>query len=385
MNIGLDAKRYFHNSTGLGNYSRTLVNGMAEIFPEHDFFLFNPKPSVKYRKPSLPNIHEILPEGFPSSILTSLWRSTLVKKDLARLDIDLYHGLSHEIPVGVVKTGIPSVVTIHDLIFERYPEQFKKIDVQIYRRKFKYACHNANRIIAISNQTREDIINLYGIAEDKIDVCYQSCHPAFSNRASEEEKQEISHQYSLPQRFFLYVGSIIERKNLLNICKAIKLLEGKIDVPLVVIGNGKKYKEQVKLYINQEKIGNKIIFLSEKIMVDRVHDLHKPESLAVIYQMAEALIYPSFFEGFGIPLLEALWSKIPVITSNVSSLPEAGGEGAIYLDPSSPEQIANAMSSIINDETIKENLIEKGWMHAQNFTLDRCCRPVMDVYKKLVS
>ncbi|HEY0750139.1 MAG TPA: glycosyltransferase family 1 protein, partial [Chitinophagaceae bacterium] len=286
MNIGLDAKRYFHNSTGLGNYSRTLVNGMAEIFPEHDFFLFNPKPSVKYRKPPLPNIHEIQPEGFPSSMLTSMWRSNLVKKDLARLHVDLYHGLSHEIPVGIAKTGIPSVVTIHDLIFERYPEQFKKIDVQIYRRKFKYACHNANRIIVISKQTREDIINLYGIAEDKIDICYQSCHPAFSNRASEDEKQEISHQYSLPPRYFLNVGSIIERKNLLNICKAIKLLEGKVDVPLVVIGDGKKYKEEVKQYIKQENLSEKIIFLSEQANVNSKYDLHKPETLSVIYQMS---------------------------------------------------------------------------------------------------
>lgn len=385
MNIGFDAKRYFHNSTGLGNYSRTLVNGMAEIFHEHHYYLFNPKPSGKFNKPLLSNIREVQPKDFPSNIFTSMWRSNWVTKDLSRLSIDLYHGLSHEIPVGINKTGIPSVVTIHDLIFERYPEQFKKIDVQIYRRKFKYACQNANRIIAISKQTKEDIINLYGIREDKIDICYQSCHPAFGIRVEEEEKQNIRRQYSLPGRYFLYVGSIIERKNLLNICMAIKLLTGKVDIPLVVIGDGKKYKAQVKQYINQEHLFDKIIFLSEHARVNSRLGLHKPESLAVIYQMAEALIYPSFFEGFGIPVLEALWSRIPVITSNVSSLPEAGGEGALYIDPSSPEQIAEAMSSIINNLTLRENYIEKGWVHAHDFTLEKCCRPVMDVYKKMVS
>ena len=385
MNIGFDAKRYFHNSTGLGNYSRTLVNGLAEIFPEHQYYLFNPKRSEKFIKPLLSNIHEVQPKDFQSNLFTSVWRSNWVKKDLRRLHIDLYHGLSHEIPVGIAKTGIPSVVTIHDLIFERYPEQFKKIDVQIYRKKFKYACHNANRIIAISKQTKEDIINLYGIAEDKIDICYQSCHPAFGARVGEDEKQNIKKQYSLPGRYFLYVGSIIERKNLLNICKAVKLLIGKVDIPLVVIGDGKKYKEQVKQYINQEHLSDKIVFLSEQTSVNSNYGLHKPETLAVIYQMAEALIYPSFFEGFGIPVLEALWSKIPVITSNVSSLPETGGEGAIYIDPSSPGQIAEAMNSIINNQPLKENHIDKGWLHAQNFTLEKCCIPVMDVYKKLVS
>ena len=385
MNIGFDAKRYFHNSTGLGNYSRTLVNGMAEIFNEHQYYLFNPKPSEKYSKTPLTNVHEIIPVGFPSRMMTSMWRSNWVKKDLSRLHIDLYHGLSHEIPVGIAKTGIPSVVTIHDLIFERYPDQFKKIDVQIYRKKFRYSCKNANRIIAISKQTKEDIINLYSVPGDKIDICYQSCHPAFGVQVSENEKQKARKLYNLPGRYFLYVGSIIERKNLLNICKAIKLLNGSLDIPLVVIGDGKKYKEQVKLYIKQEELGNKIIFLSEEVMADGRQGLHKPESLVVIYQMAEALIYPSFFEGFGIPVLEALWSRIPVITSNVSSLPEAGGEGSIYIDPSSPVQIADAMSSIINDQSIREDLIKKGWLHAQNFTLERCCRPVMDVYKKLVS
>src|SRR5215204_2511022 len=127
MTIGFDAKRAFHNQTGLGNYSRTLISGLARFFPGNEYYLFNPKPSHSYPKANFPNVHEVLPHGLLNRKLSSLWRSNWVKKDLQRLGIQLYHGLSHEIPVGIQHTGISSVVTIHDLIFERYPEQFSKI------------------------------------------------------------------------------------------------------------------------------------------------------------------------------------------------------------------------------------------------------------------
>jgi hypothetical protein len=136
MNIGFDAKRNFHNTTGLGNYSRTLIKGLAEYYPEHQYYLFNPKPSDKFSKPRFDNVHEVLPQGFLAKKFSSAWRSKWVAKDLQKFGIQLYHGLSHEIPIGIELTSIPSVVTIHDLIFERYPEQFNKIDVQIYRKKF---------------------------------------------------------------------------------------------------------------------------------------------------------------------------------------------------------------------------------------------------------
>jgi glycosyltransferase involved in cell wall biosynthesis len=379
MNIGFDAKRAFHNTTGLGNYSRTLITGLAQFYPQHQYFLFNPKPSKKFPKPPFENVHEVLPGGFVSKKFSSLWRSKWVIKDLQQWGIQLYHGLSHEIPVGIEKTAIPSVVTIHDLIFERYPEQFSKIDVQIFRKKFRYACQHANRIIAISKQTGQDIVEMYGIDADKIDICYQSCDPAFAEQVDEKEKELIRERFGLPSAFFLYVGSIIERKNLLNICKALQLMP-ELPVPLVVIGDGKAYKNEVKAYIAKHNLAHRVIFLSE------THAIGKDaRTLAAIYQMSLALIYPSFFEGFGIPVLEALWSRVPVITSATSCLPETGGDAALYIDPSSAEQIAQAMQRVYNDESLREQMIAKGLQHAQNFTLENCTKQVMDVYKKLVN
>jgi glycosyltransferase involved in cell wall biosynthesis len=384
MNIGFDAKRYFHNNTGLGNYSRTLVKGLAQYYPEHEYFLFNPKPSKRIQKEDNQHVHEVLPSGFLDSRLSSLWRSIGVKKDLKKRKIDLYHGLSHEIPIGIQRTGIKSVVTIHDLIFERYPEQFGTVNVQIYRKKFMYACTNADRVIAISEQTKQDIIERYQTDPAKIDVCYQSCDPAFAENITSEAKELVRKTYNLPQAYFLYVGSIIERKNLLNICKAIKQLQGTLSIPLVVIGGGRGYKEKVLQYIATNNLQQHILFLNDTPAAKNDAAFQKPETFAAIYQMAVAMIYPSYFEGFGIPVLEALWSRLPVITSNVSCMPETGGKAAYYVNPDKPEEIAAGMVAIYNNRELRAKMIQEGLLHAHNFTLEKCAASVMNVYQKLL-
>ena len=382
MNIGFDAKRAYHNGTGLGHYSRTLIRSLAEYFPQHEYFLFNPKPSDLFDLNGK-NSHEVLPSSLLHKTLSSVWRSTWIKNDLEKMDIDIYHGLSNEIPLDIHKTDIRSVVTIHDVIFERFPAQYSKIDVEIYKRKFKYACDHADKVIAISEQTKKDIIKFYNTPEEKIAVCYQSCNPAFGEAVSEKAKQQVKEKYSLPDQYFLYVGSIIERKNLLGICKAIYLLRNELTIPLVVIGDGTKYKQQVKDFIKQNGLEKRIIFLSEDPLAKVASSFLKAEDFPAIYQSAIAMIYPSFFEGFGIPVLEALWSRLPVITSNVSCLPEAGGDGAYYVDPHSSEEIAEGMKTIFADGSFTEALKEKGWQHAQNFTQQKCAANVMRVYESL--
>ncbi len=385
MNIGYDAKRAYHNGTGLGHYSRTLINSLAQFYPGHEYYLFNPK-AGKFLLPEVKNIHQILPD-FPSSLFPSAWRSSWVKKDLKKLNIDLYHGLSHEIPAGIQKSKIKTVVTIHDLIHERYPGQYSTIDVKIYNKKFRYACEHADKIIAISNQTEQDIINFYKTPVEKITVCYQSCNPIFLKEINEVEKERIKKFYDLPDKYFLYVGSIIERKNLLAICKALVLLKNDPDsyrenIPLVVIGGGGKYKKQVKEYIYMNGLEKLVIFLSEHKAAN-AESFRTAKDFPAIYQSAFAMIYPSTFEGFGIPVLEALFSKLPVITSNIASLPEAGGDAAYYIDPFKPGEIAIAMKKIFYDEQLRETMKQKGILHAQNFTQQKCAEAVMNVYKSL--
>jgi len=382
MNIGFDAKRAYHNGTGLGHYSRTLIRSLAEYFPQHEYYLFNPKPSDLFQLKGS-NTHEILPSGFLYKTLSSVWRSKWVTNDLEKLNIDIYHGLSNEIPLDIDTSDIRSVVTIHDIIFERFPGQYSKIDVEIYKRKFKYACDHADKVIAISQQTKKDIMEFYKTPEEKITVCYQSCNPAFGQAVNEKVKQQIREKYSLPAEYFLYVGSIIERKNLLGICKSIYLLRNDLTIPLVVIGDGTKYMQKVKDFIKQNGLESQVIFLCENSLAKVASSFLRAEDFPAIYQMAIAMIYPSFFEGFGIPVLESLWSRLPVITSNVSSLPEAGGDGAYYVDPNSSEEIAEGMKRIYSDKAFAETLREKGWQHAQNFTQQKCAAGVMKVYESM--
>ncbi len=384
MNIGFDAKRAFHNNTGLGHYSRTLIRLLADYYPENEYYLFNTKRSARYKLAGN-NLHEITPSGFPDSLLTAAWRTSWIKKDLERNHIDVYHGLSHEVPMGIKKTGIKSVVTIHDLIPERYPEQYNPIDVKIYRKKFLYACREADKIIAISEQTRRDIMEFYEIPGEKIEICYQSCSPVFSVMVDDQEKKRISEKYDLPPEFLLSVGSVVERKNLLNVCKAFFLLRHELDIPLVVIGDGGKYKQQVKDFILQHDLENKIIFLSEHKKAKTDPGFLNTADLAILYQLAIAMLYPSFFEGFGAPVLEALWSRLPVITSNVSCLPEVAGPGGFYVDPNSATEIADAMRRIYSDPELVASMKEKGMEHTKMFTPVAYAASVMNVYKSLKS
>jgi len=382
MNIGFEAKRAFTNGTGLGHYSRTLIRSLAEYFPEHDYTLFTPKITDRFSTAGFNNINLVTPQSFPSTLFTGAWRSSWVKSDLKKLGIDVYHGLSHEIPIGINKTGIASAVTIHDLIFERYPEQFTSIDVRIYRYKFSYACRNADKVIAISHQTKEDIIRFYKIPEEKITICYQSCNPDFAVTVSEEERQRIKKQYNLPDEFMLYVGSVIERKNLLTICKALHQLKGKLNLPLIVIGDGDAYKQKVQQYIAANGL-QQVRFLSDEPHIRALDTFRSAKDFPAIYQQASCMIYPSIFEGFGIPVLEALWSRTPVITSNISCLPETGGDAAFYVDPYKQEELAEAMLQVTVNTGLRATMISKGWLHAQNFIQSKCAEAVMNVYRSL--
>ena len=384
MRIAFDAKRAFHNGTGLGHYSRTLLHSLANAFPQYQYYLLNPKPASLFSITG-PNLHEINPPAHLPAFLRGYWRTKSCVSQLAKEGIQLYHGLSHEIPVGLPKKRIASVVTMHDLIFERYPHQYRWIDRKIYRAKFKYALQHADRVIAISEQTKQDLIEFYQAEPAKIRVCYQSCNTAFAVPIEEAEKKRIQNKYNLPAHFLLSVGSIIERKNLLSICQAMALQKKEDRLPLVVIGNGSAYKLRVKSFIQREGLEKEVIFLSEQPGIKNDPSFLTAIDLPAIYQCASALLYPSTFEGFGIPVLEGLFSRIPVLTSNQSCLPEAGGPGAFYVDPYKPEQIVEQLHLITTDKEFVAKKIELGRQHAQQFSPLETATSVMNVYKELIT
>src|SRR5690554_1450738 len=245
MKIGFDAKRFFHNNTGLGNYSRDLVRILSGHFPENEYFLYNTKPN-KQRSSLLndQNTFEKLPTSFFGKKLKSLWRMFWVKKQIQEDSIDIFHGLSGEIPIGLPK-NVKSVVTIHDLIFMRYPNLYSFFDRKIHFWKFRYAAKKADYVIAISEQTKQDIIKYLKITPEKIKVVYQGCSNVFKENFSSEEKEFVRKKLNLPSEFVLNVGTIEERKNALTIVKAIKDL----DIKLVLVGRKTKYYEQIEKYV----------------------------------------------------------------------------------------------------------------------------------------
>ena len=180
MIIGFDAKRANANFTGLGNYSRFMVDTMATYGDEHKYRMYIPKQCKNASYDSLlkhKNVSSILPRSSVMKRFRALWRTFFIKRGLLQDGVQLYHGLSNELPVGIHRTGIRSVVTIHDLIFLRYPQYYHRLDRIIYNRKFNYACRKADRIVAVSECTKRDIVKFYGISPEKIDVVYQGCDP----------------------------------------------------------------------------------------------------------------------------------------------------------------------------------------------------------------
>lgn len=365
MKIAFDAKRFFLNTSGLGNYSRDLVRILSEYEPENEYLLLNKNKSERGK--------DILDRSNVKFIPTSkgkFSRQFKMGKDAQKQNADIFHGLSGELPLKWDKKPIKKIVTIHDLIFVRYPQYYSFFDRKIHFWKFKKAADMADKIIAISEQTKRDIIDYLKVPETKIEVIYQGCHKAFKEEQSQELIKETKEKFNLPERFILNVGTIEDRKNLLNVVKAIN----GTNIPLVVVGRKTKYYKKIESFLKKNKIENQVLFL-EGVSMDE---------LAAIYKLADIFVYPSFFEGFGIPIIEALFSKTVVITSNTSCLPEAGGKDSVYIDPKNELDIRAKIKFLWENESERKRREEKGFEFVQKFNDEPIAKELMNLYQKII-
>ncbi len=372
--IGFDAHRLFHNNTGLGNYSRTLVSSLRTMCPELEIHLFCAKPKENSFNSEFFDGQKYILHHCTHGITIS-WRHFEIPKLIEKYQLDIYHGLSAEIPKAILQTNVKKVVTIHDIIFLEFPQQYPWIDRQFYNIKSKKACEYADKIVAISEATKEAILQYYPETKSsKIEVIYQSCHPRFWQAISQKEMDELRTKFKLPERFFLYVGSIIERKNLLNLVKAIHLMDEKDRIPLVVLGTGKTYLAEIKSYIKSENLKPWFVFF----------EAFPYEKLPVLYKSSVASIYPSLSEGFGIPVLESLCTGTLTITHKHSSLKEAGGEGACLVDCANPQEIRDALIKALNDQSWREEYLKKIPKHLQKFKLENATNQYLSLYSNLL-
>lgn len=370
MVIGFDAKRAFFNRSGLGNYSRTTLWQLVTYFPAHQYILYTPSLKNRIQLPYEDRVTLVTPDPSLPSFLSSWWRSFYLARRIKHDKLNLFHGLSNELPSGIQTSGIPSLVTIHDLIFLQYPELYKTTDILIYKAKFLSACRNSTAVIAVSQQTASDIIRYFSLPPEKIHVVHQSCDPRFAVKVSDDIQQQIKDKYRLPSEYMLCVGTIEERKNQLRILEA--LHSANIQIPLVLVGKEKTYALKLRKYIAANKMRN-VIFLNEP----------DNEDLPAIYQGAILFIYPSLIEGFGIPILEALFSGVPVITSEGGCFAEAGGPDSLYINPRRPDQLANAINSLLKDPTRRQKMIDAGKAYARNFSPETVASRLMEVYNKI--
>ncbi len=367
MKIGFDAKRVYHNRSGLGNYSRDIIRMLCRYFPANEYLLYNPKKgSVNF---DAPGITEILPNGFLAKKLSSLWRRKWIVSQLKENNIDLFHGLSNELPAGIAAAGIPSVVTMHDLIFYRFPHWYKTADRIIHQKKAKQAVADATHIIAISRQTKDDLIHYLGVDDKKITVVYQGCHPAFKASYSNEEIESVKQQFNLPDKYLLSVGTIETRKNLLTTVKSLLLHH----LPLVVVGKQTDYYHTIKKFIDENGLQQRVHFLKNVSM----------PQLAIIYQQAFVFCYPSLYEGFGIPIIEALYSKTPVISNKEGCFKEAGGPSSFYINATDHVAMASIIEQL-QQQDVYNNCIEKGFHYVQQFNDDVIAGDIMKVYNHVL-
>ncbi len=370
IRIGFDAKRIYHNRTGLGNYSRDLVCLLSKIHPKNIYFLYNPKDKKIDRLGNNKHIIEVLPASFFWNKFSSIWRQGPVVKQLTADRIQVFHGLSGELPKGLPTAKIKSVVTIHDLIFMRYPKLYSYIDSKIHYKKFLHAVHKADRVIAISEQTKRDVVSFLRVDPSKIKVIYQGCHHLFKTEQSQSFINVVRDKFKLPNQFVLNVGTIETRKNLLSAVKAIK----NIDTVLVVVGGKTPYYQDVKEYIEAEKMQDKVLFLRDVAL----------QELVAVYQMAHVFVYPSIFEGFGIPIIEALYSKTPVITSTGGCFSEAGGPHSIYINPLDVKELERKIIEVLTDLELRNTMMDRGYEFVQKFNDKVIAEEIMNVYKEML-
>lgn len=377
MKIGFDGKRAVQNFTGLGNYSRYVIEALCMHSNENKYMLYSPKPRKNERlEPLLERFKGYLSLHHPKKTiwkkLNAIWRIWGISSELRNDGVSLFHGLSNELPLNIKKAKIPSIVTIHDLIFLRLPYCYRIIDRLIYNYKFRKACKNADHIIAVSECTKRDIIEFYGIPAEKISVIYQGCNTIFAQECDEEKKQEVRERYNLPQQYILSVGSIEKRKNTLLAVKTLAHLSE--DIHLVLIGKWTPYVNELKTTAKQTSVEN------------RLHIIHKVSSadLPAIYQNSTVFVYPSIYEGFGIPILEALYSRVPVVAAKGSCLEEAGGIHSLYVENDDEVGMAQAIKRAMTPE-IRATMIDKGYKWAQRFTMPQMAQETIKCYKKVIA
>ncbi len=374
IHIGWDAKRAFQNTTGLGNYSRDTIRMMAEHYPENSYTLYTPTLEKAISAPfyQFAQKSNLRVTTAKNNLQAPLWRSKGIGKNLVQDGVQIFHGLSNEIPLGLKAKNIKTVVSIHDVIFKHFPKYYKSIDRGIYHHKIKYACKNADLILTMSQCTKEDLIKYYQVAADKIKVQYQSVHPLFHSVSNEVAMESVKMKYQLPEKYCLMVSAFEERKNHQLVLNALAEINDP-GIKVVFVGRPHHTFENIKRLIKEQHLQDQVIIITDA-------DL---KTLNTLYDLATIFIQASLYEGFGIPVLEAMTKGLPAILANNSSFSEIAKDAALYFDPYSVEALKKAWIQLWNDDSLQKHLVEN--IDIKQFNPQVLSQQLMQHYQNLLS
>lgn len=377
MIIGYDGKRAVKNNTGLGNYSRLLVELLAARYPDNRYLLYTPSMAENPRLKPLLGFGNIEFHTSDTGLwrkLSGLWRVKGGITDQARRDgIDLFHGLSGELPLDIEKLGKPSVVTIHDVIFRHFPECYAAVDRKIYDYKFAKAARAATRIIAISECTARDVVDFYGVDPKKISIVYQGCASQFHRAPSAEEIASVRERYGIKGPYVVAIGTVERRKNQLLAVKGLGLVPKELS--LVIVGRRTEYAAELDSYIAAHNLGDRVKFIENAPFAD----------LPSLYAGAVCSSYTSRFEGFGIPVIESLYCGTPSIVATGSCLEEAGGPSAPAIDPDDAKAWSETVTRFFSDPAERQRVAGEGRSYVERFNDADMARQTMDVYKQAIA
>lgn len=373
MRIAVNTRLLLHDRLdGIGWFTAETARRMVLAHPEHEFFFFfdrKPHPEFLFADNVTPVV--LCPQA-RHPVLWYLYFEWSTQMALKRYKIDLYLSPDGMMPLH---PKVPTLNVIHDLNFEHASGNLKASHQRYMSHYFPLFARNATRLATVSSYSKKDIAETYGIPAEKIDVVYDGAHSNYRPH-SDDEKKAIRQRFTDGHPFVIFISTILKRKNLANLLLAFdKVKEDKSneDLKLVVVGSRVWWQDELESAWNGMKHQSDVIFPG------RV----EPNDLSALLSAAEMLVYPSYFEGFGIPILEAMYAETAVIASRTTSMPEVGGDAVLYIDPSDIDDIAHAISRL-RDKTLRQEFIEKGRLQRQKFNWEITANLLWDSMMKTI-
>jgi glycosyltransferase involved in cell wall biosynthesis len=375
MRIGINARSLQGSRSGIAQYVYYLLLYLRKVDKKNEYTLF--LGSSNYVFEDIANFEFLLDiSDFPTKNQFSkiVWQHLYLPLRMKELRIDVFHEPAFVAPYF---KKCPAVITIHDLSYKLLPNCYTLRNRLYLERLTERSISLSDKIIAISENTKKDILQNYKIKEEKIKVIYEGVDEVFHPMADlkEEASAMVKAKYGISGNFILMVSLISPRKNMVNLIKAFSLLKkkGAADHQLVIVGKKGWFFEEVFREAENSNYSKDIIFC----------DFVSRYDLVTLYNAADVFVYPSLYEGFGLPLLEAMACNCPVVASDCSSIPEVCSDAAILVDPLDPGAFAEAISQVINNRTLRESLIEKGRLRINNFSWEKTARETIDLYNSL--